>query len=81
MANAKEGLNVGDIYILNNGEVSQKYDPTSGIEDVEVAEVEVVRTEIYNISGMLMPEMIQGINIVRTYYSDGSVKTTKVLNR
>ncbi len=81
VANAKEGLNVGDIYILNNGEVSQKYDPTSGIEDVEVAEVEVVRTEIYNISGMLMPEMIQGINIVRTYYSDGSVKTTKVLNR
>ncbi|MCM1094515.1 MAG: chitobiase/beta-hexosaminidase C-terminal domain-containing protein [Lachnospiraceae bacterium] len=81
VANAKEGLNVGDIYILNNGEVSQKYDPTSGIEDVEVAEVEVVRTEIYNISGMLMPEMIEGINIVRTYYSDGSVKTTKVLNR
>ena len=74
-------MNVGDIYILNNGEVSQKYDAESGIEDVEVAEVEVVRTEIYNISGMLMPEMIQGINIVRTYYSDGSVKTTKVLNR
>ncbi|MCM1332823.1 MAG: chitobiase/beta-hexosaminidase C-terminal domain-containing protein [Bacteroides sp.] len=70
-----------DIYILNNGEISQKYEPVSGIEDVEVAEVEVVRTEIYNISGMLMPEMIEGINIVRTYYSDGSVKTTKVLNR
>ncbi|MCM1390486.1 MAG: chitobiase/beta-hexosaminidase C-terminal domain-containing protein, partial [Bacteroides sp.] len=75
------GLNIGDIYVLNNGEVSQKYEPESGIEDVEVAEVEVVRTEIYNISGMLMPEMIEGINIVRTYYSDGSVKTTKVLNR
>ncbi len=81
VAKVPSGLNIGDIYILNNGEVSQKYDPESGIEDVEVAEVEVVRTEIYNISGMLMPEMIQGINIVRTYYSDGSVKTTKVLNR
>ncbi len=81
VANMSNDMNVGDIYILNNGEVSQKYDAESGIEDVEVAEVEVVRTEIYNISGMLMPEMIQGINIVRTYYSDGSVKTTKVLNR
>lgn len=78
-------VNVADIVILNNGEESKKYDAAefeaAGIEDVEAIAAEVVRTEIYNINGVQLPELTTGVNIVRTYYSDGSVKTEKVLSK
>lgn len=42
---------------------------------------EVVSKEFYNASGVRLNHMQQGLNIVKTYYSDGTVKTDKVFNK
>ncbi len=72
---------VFDIYVLNNGEISKKYDPSAGIEDIASESAEVISVEIYNLNGIRLAEPATGVNIIRTVYSDGTVKTEKVLNR
>lgn len=42
---------------------------------------EVVSKEFYNASGVRLNHMQQGLNIVKTYYSDGTVKTEKIFNK
>lgn len=42
-------------------------------------EKEVVSTVIYSISGAVQSELTQGLNFVRTVYSDGSVEVEKVI--
>lgn len=73
---------VYDIYILNNGEESKKYDPAveSGIENVEsTAVATLVADEVYSVNGARLNGLQKGLNIVRKHYSDGSVKTVKVI--
>ena len=69
---------VYDIYILNNGEISQAYDPTSGIESVN-GNAETLRSEVYNVNGMRVNGLQKGLNIVRKHLANGSVKTVKVI--
>lgn len=59
------------------GEASIAQDPTS-IEGL-VAGQEVVNVAIYTTSGVQVGELQQGINIVRTTYANGVVKTVKVV--
>ncbi len=75
------GSMIFDIYVLNNGEISKKYEVPAGIEDITSESAEVISVEIYNLNGIRLAEPATGVNIIRTVYSDGTVKTEKVLNR
>lgn len=79
---AKSGGQIYDMYLMNNGEKSQQYDE-GALDGVAVvgAAAQVVRTEVYTINGMRASSLSKGVNIMRTTYSDGSVKTRKVLVR
>ena len=70
---------VYDVYVLNNGEISQAYDPNTGIEGISGSAAEVLRSEVYSLNGMRVNQLQKGLNIIRQYRADGSVKTVKVL--
>ena len=53
----------------------------SGIANTIVEGAEVVSTMIFTIDGMLVPEMQDGINIVRKAYSNGVITVEKVVCR
>lgn len=65
-----------DIYIFNNGTYSQSL---TGISEVESTTAEVIKTEVYSLDGMQRQSLQKGINIVRRYYSDGTVQTVKAV--
>ena len=65
-----------DIYIFNNGTYSQS---VTGISEVESTTAEVIKTEVYSLDGIQRQTLQKGINIVRRYYSDGTVKTVKTV--
>lgn len=76
-------------YIKNgNGEITEEdimmisyfgiYSNGSGVEKV-TDNGDVVSTQIFDLSGMRLQQMQKGVNIVRSIYSDGSVKTRKVI--
>ena len=77
---AKSGGQVYDMYLMNNGEYSKQYDEGSqdGIGVVGMGS-EVVRTEVYTVNGMRVSALGKGVNILRTTYSDGSVRARKVI--
>ena len=65
-----------DIYLLNNGEESKKYDDiVTGISTVE-SKQSVAADGIYNINGVRMQQLQRGLNIVKT--ADGQVKKLMV---
>lgn len=49
--------------------------------ELPAAITEVVDIQIYNLSGVQLNELGQGLNIVRKVYSDGTVKIEKVMNK
>lgn len=51
---------------------------TTGVEDITTG-AEVVSTRYYNVEGRQIAEPAQGVTIVVTTHSDGTVKATKVL--
>lgn len=64
-----------DIYIMNTTE------PT-GIKDINQKEEnagELVRTQIYSLNGTQLGKAAKGINIIKEVYSNGTVKTRKVV--
>lgn len=65
-----------DIYIFNNGTYSQSL---TGISEVESTTAEVIKTEVYSLDGIQRQSLQKGINIVRRYYSDGTVQTVKAV--
>lgn len=73
--------NVTDVVGQTYARLSQFYKvetTSSGVTAPEV-EKEVVSTVIYSISGAVQSELTQGLNFVRTVYSDGSVEVEKVI--
>lgn len=52
---------------------------TTGIAQINTEKGEVVRTEIYNLSGQAQSQLQRGINIVKRIYVDGSTTTSKIL--
>lgn len=70
---------VFDIIIKNNGEKSQGVNGIREITDGKVNNGEVVRTMIYSINGTQLDRAGKGINIVKEIYSDGTVRTKKVM--
>lgn len=66
-------LKIDDIFVYT----MQKWNE-SGV-DAPLANDAPVRTEIFSLDGTRLRTLGQGVNIVRATYSDGKVKTTKVL--
>lgn len=70
-----------DLMVLNHGKLSEEYeDMVSGISNAQ-PDGEIVRTEIYSLSGTRLPAMKRGINIVKEVYANGTVKAHKVVVR
>lgn len=70
-----------DLMVLNHGELSEEYeDMVSGISNAQ-PDGEIVRTEIYSLSGTRLPAMKRGINIMKEVYANGTVKARKVVVR
>lgn len=72
-ANEMGGLGVGSHGINCNGVFS-------GVDNTTVGAV-LVGTTIYTIDGMMVPELQDGINIVRKAYSNGVVTVEKIVYR
>ena len=76
--------NVTDVVGQTYARLSQFYkveaaDPEPGaVTTPEVAKV-VVSQVIYGLSGAVQSELTQGLNLVRTVYSDGTVEVEKVI--
>ena len=54
-----------------------KVTTATGIDE-PVVEKEVRLREYYSVDGKLLPRPVQGINIVKTVYEDGSIEVSKV---
>lgn len=62
--------------IVNAYEIEVENPNYSGVNEV-ASDTDLVARKFYNISGVEVKEPSNGINIVRSVYSDGTVKTTK----
>lgn len=52
---------------------------TTGIDQVESSTSDIVKTEYYSLNGMKFNAPQKGINIRKTYYRDGTVRTDKII--
>lgn len=66
--------------VNENGSLSQKYEVSvsTGIAQVD-SDAEVLKTEVYSADGIKKEHAQAGLNIIKTTYKDGSVKTQKVI--
>lgn len=72
--NGQYVLKVDDIFIYT----MEKWGNTSGINAAESSN-NAVSTEIFDVNGNRNRGLVKGINLVRTTYSDGTVKTSKLI--
>lgn len=73
--NGQYVLKIDDIFVYDMEKWNKM---TSGVQGVDSA-AEVVATEIYDVNGIRLNTLKQGINIVRRTHADGSVKTSKII--
>ncbi len=52
---------------------------TTGIDQVESSTSDIVKTEYYSLNGMKFNAPQKGINMRKTYYRDGTVRTDKII--
>lgn len=80
-ADAEPMVGSGEQYFVAEGEFDRTFSkndiPTSIIDVLDVREV--VGVTYYNVAGIESREPFDGVNIVVTRYSDGSMTTTKIL--
>lgn len=69
-------LRLDDVFVYNKGS-----EPTAIGGVVSEGNGEIVSQKFYNASGVKLDRMQKGLNIVSTYYSDGTVKTEKIFNK
>lgn len=69
-------LRLDDVFVYNKGS-----EPTGIGGVVSEGNGEIVSQKFYNASGVKLDHMQKGLNIVSTYYSDGTVKTEKIFNK
>lgn len=67
-------LKLDDIMVYTN-------DYSAAINSTPKADAKVTRQEIYNMKGVKTSSLSRGINLIRKYYDDGTVKTTKILRK
>ena len=76
--------NITDVVGQTYARLSQFYkveaaDPEPGAVTTPEVEKVVVSQVIYGLSGAVQSELTQGLNLVRTVYSDGTVEVEKVI--
>lgn len=71
-----QNLQLHDIYILNNGELSKEY---TGLEEIADEAAEVISVEFFNINGMRIAEPENGFCIMRATLSNGNVVVKKIV--
>ena len=67
-------LKVDDIFIYT----MEKWGNTSGVSTADSA-LDAVSTETFDINGVRTHGLVKGINVLRNTYSDGTVKTSKLI--
>lgn len=72
--NGQYVLKLDDIFVFTR----DRWDIETGVEKVEGA-AELVKTEVFDLNGIRTRGLQKGINIVRRTYSDGSVKSSKII--
>lgn len=73
--NGQYVLKIDDIFIYD----MDKWDSmNSGVNNVEGA-LKAVSTETFDLNGIRTRGLVKGVNIIRTTYSDGTVKTSKFI--
>lgn len=73
-------LKLDDVFVWT----MDKWDEAAGIQNTSVADdsaKRVMRQEYYSVSGERLSTPAKGINIVRTVFTDGTCKTTKVMRK
>lgn len=66
--------------VNENGSLSQKYEVSVSTDIAQInSDTEVLRTEVYSVDGIRKDHAQAGLNIIKTTYKDGSVKTQKVV--
>ena len=78
---AKSSGQVYDVYLMANGENSKAYDESVIVGITPAEGVTTARTEIFSINGARLQTLTRGINIIRRTFTDGTVKTQKVVVR
>ncbi len=68
-----------NVIIYNAGEKSGEYTGIVNVNKKDNATSEVVRTIVYSMNGTQLNKAAKGLNIVKTIYADGTVKTQKVI--
>lgn len=66
-----------DRFLIRN--LSLELINANGIEGVSNSEKEIVRTEIFSVSGERLGALRKGLNLVRLTYSDGTSATRKIM--
>lgn len=75
-------LNISEGGGVNAKGVAISDSETTGIEDTESIEsTKVVKTDIFAINGARLNDVQKGVNIIKTTYADGTVKTKKIVIR
>ena len=69
-------LKIDDIFVFD----MEKW-ASLGVENIGDSFGEAVSTEIYDLNGIRLNSLTEGVNIVRVTYSDGTVKTHKIIVR
>lgn len=70
-------LKLDDVFVYAANNSAGIKGLNSGIENGK----NVVRQEIYDMSGRKTNSLREGVNLIRKYYSDGTVKTTKLFRK
>ncbi len=68
-----------NVVVYNAGEKSEEYTGIINVNKNNDATSEVVRTIVYGMNGTQLNKAAKGLNIVKTIYADGTVKTQKVI--
>lgn len=68
-----------NVIVYNAGEKSEQYTGIVNVNKADEAAGEVVRTIVYSMNGTQLNKAAKGVNIVKTIYANGSVKTQKVI--
>ena len=68
-----------NVIVYNAGEKSGEYTGIVNVNKKDNATSEVVRTIVYSMNGTQLNKAAKGLNIVKTIYADGTVKTQKVI--
>lgn len=73
--NTNSNMMIFDVKLMGEGE-----DQVVALKQPVLTEKEVVSRRFFTLTGVEVKTLVQGLNLVRTQYSDGSVRVEKIMN-